>query len=624
MSKKTGSFFEAHIEKIVLAVIGLVCIWLLVTRVIFSPNSVEYDGKKFGAGNIDVYVSKRVEILENKINQKPEEKPPYKPRLDEYLALVDSTVNNVDANIILPQPNKIAEASSKKTYRIPAIGSVSDVKIEHIRAVAYVPTEKINEDNTYDVAEHEPKDIDFVTVEAKFDVAALCKSFFESFAGKDVREEWRDQYLATPVFAAVELERQQQLADGSWGDWQVVPRTQIDHYKKLFEIIEDVKKLPAGGLKVRLLRFRSPEIITELLQPRAYVIASAKEDWFPPSLHKEFIKYQQAVRLQEKREARTIEKETRERDRQQLLTERGSKLTETRTTNPSLSDESRGDATGLWGGTGSSATTTRKMPVMKSGSERPEKTKEAAKPTFDIFSELKKVTIGDKTDFTKMLEPLVLWAHDDAVEPGKIYRYRMRVGVFNPIAGTNQFYKQDEAIKNKVVLWSEFSDTTESVAIPGVQYFFPVEIQEAAKTVTIEVATYALGYWYAKDFMVRIGEAIGKEMGSEANNNVSGIIVPQTINYSTGAVLVDVVPVNDWFRGRTLTGRRYFDMLYTYDGVNIDRMPIRQKYWPEELQAKFGEIKRSVKEPKEPIRDWEAGSGQQKQFIRGLEGGVDG
>ncbi len=37
---KIGSFFEEHIEKIVLGIVGLVCVWLLITRVIFSPNEV--------------------------------------------------------------------------------------------------------------------------------------------------------------------------------------------------------------------------------------------------------------------------------------------------------------------------------------------------------------------------------------------------------------------------------------------------------------------------------------------------------------------------------------------------------------------------------------------------------
>ena len=42
---KIVRFFEEHVEKMVLVVVGLLCAWLLITRVIFSPNSVPWDGR---------------------------------------------------------------------------------------------------------------------------------------------------------------------------------------------------------------------------------------------------------------------------------------------------------------------------------------------------------------------------------------------------------------------------------------------------------------------------------------------------------------------------------------------------------------------------------------------------
>ncbi len=46
MSKKDSNFFEEHVEKIVLVVVGLGCLWLFITRVLLSPIHVEYDNKK--------------------------------------------------------------------------------------------------------------------------------------------------------------------------------------------------------------------------------------------------------------------------------------------------------------------------------------------------------------------------------------------------------------------------------------------------------------------------------------------------------------------------------------------------------------------------------------------------
>ncbi|MHC4559698.1 MAG: hypothetical protein ACYS80_20595, partial [Planctomycetota bacterium] len=58
---KIGSFFEEHIEKIILVIIGLVCVWLLITRVIFSPNEVSYGKDKLSPGAIDDHIYKEAD-----------------------------------------------------------------------------------------------------------------------------------------------------------------------------------------------------------------------------------------------------------------------------------------------------------------------------------------------------------------------------------------------------------------------------------------------------------------------------------------------------------------------------------------------------------------------------------
>jgi hypothetical protein len=80
----------------------------------------------------------------------------------------------VDTRAYLPQPyitSKRVYAGVK--YHLPDIGEVNGVTVEHIRTVAYVPTEEITEQNGYDKVAHEPNDIDLVTVEANFDVEGL-------------------------------------------------------------------------------------------------------------------------------------------------------------------------------------------------------------------------------------------------------------------------------------------------------------------------------------------------------------------------------------------------------------------------------------------------------------------
>ncbi len=106
----------------------------------------------------------------------------------------------------------------------------------------------------------------------------------------------------------------------------------------------------------------------------------------------------------------------------------------------------------------------------------------------DIYRELDEILITGRTNLRRIREPLLFWAHDDTVEPGKSYRYRIRLGVFNPIAGTNKFNEQDEDLKNQIVLWSEFSEVEEIVKVPGTLYFFPRDVKNAAGIVTVDVA----------------------------------------------------------------------------------------------------------------------------------------
>ncbi len=160
----------------------------------------------------------------------------------------------------------------------------------------------------------------------------------------------------------------------------------------------------------------------------------------------------------------------------------------------------------------------------------------------DIYNGLNSILITLRTDLSKMREPLVFWAHDDTAEPKKTYRYRIRLGVFNPIAGTpvlsakaetgaqsfdklrmvsgstvlsgspskDKVEPQDKSRVKNAILWSEFSSPTQTVEIPGVLYFFAKGIQEAARKVTVQVSKYMMGYWHSEDFLVGQGEVIGK------------------------------------------------------------------------------------------------------------------
>jgi hypothetical protein len=328
------------------------------------------------------------------------------------------------------------------------------------------------------------------------------------------------------------------------------------------------------------------------------------------------VEYQKEIDVIARREAAAGRRQEREGERSGRRSRPAG--TETRPTTEGTGGPS---GEGMEGerGPGTPATPARRTPPARSRTdrdserERPQRGSEVSKTIDDVYQELDEISITESTDIAKMDKPLQFWAYDDTVEPGK-YRYRIRLGVFNPIAGTNQFSEQDKSLKNKVILWSKFSDATETVDIPGMLYFFPREIQEATKAVTVQVSRYVLGYWYSKDFTVKQGELIGKvgEYKITEEEEKGGVTIPKTVDYTTGAVVVDIVPVTDWSGGNNLHVNRFYDLLYSSNGKDIERRPIKSKYWTKALQNKFNEINTDEKEPKAPLRAWEgkAGMGQ--------------
>ena len=179
---KIGSFFEEHIEKIVLVIFGLLCVWLMITRVLLSPNKVIYDDAKYSPSAIDERVREEAELLQQRLQEPAEQLDSYQPKAVEFLAMLDSAVSDVDVDLWPPRPYNIASTTDiNRSYRLPYIGEVNDVAVEHIWAVDYCPTARVTEQNPYYNAGHEPNDIDLVTVEAKFDVRGLYERFRENF-----------------------------------------------------------------------------------------------------------------------------------------------------------------------------------------------------------------------------------------------------------------------------------------------------------------------------------------------------------------------------------------------------------------------------------------------------------
>lgn len=706
---KIGRLCENHVEKIVLVIVGAVCVWLFFTRVIFSPNGMALDrtGKVLAPSQIDRYVyEQKAQDLRAKLLQQKKSgaSKTYARRLDGPIDAKDPVIKDV---IGRPLPKgfaglfasplsfinitglaKPASVSSdrlyaERKYRLPVVPDVTDVAVNLIRAAAYVPLQDLTAQVTYDKAAVEPNDIDLVTVEAKFDVAELYRQFQACFAGVDVqKEEWRDPCLAKPIFAAVQLERQELQEDGAWSAWRPLPRSRVEANRDLLKVYERINDLPAGGLDVRLMQFNREDIATGLLQPESYQIASAEEEWFPPSYYGKFKDLQRKTDAEKRRDEK--EKDRKQNDatdaRRQNMTRGGQQgggmygpgqqgtgrgAPGAGRGRPNAQGGMGGDPMnnqrGARGNRGAGAYGPGGDPMMGGRGARGAKrgggmdalygdmygmqgdpSMRRRSSTNEVYWEFSKEMITYREDLSKRDKPLLIWVFDDTVEPGKTYQYRVRLGVFNPVAGTAQLVERNMDKKDQVILWSPYSQVTQPVEVQKMIYLFAKDVQDKASTATVEVARFSQGYWRSQDFQVKLGETIGKEMEPKKEDDkrsrsrmgpgygyppgagpdrITGPRggppmgpggmppgymplgpdqqnVPKVVNYRTGKVLVDLVPVNDWGSAPNLRPRMYHDMLYTEDGTRIEHMPVNAVNWPKDLGAAYQYIQ--TEKHKEP------------------------
>ena len=601
MGRTKSNLVELFVDKAVLAIAAIAALVVLLFFVIGSPNAIEYAGKKLTPGQIDEFINGKAATMQEKLNEEPHIDKDYESKKPIYLDLIKNAVKNVNANINFPLPAYPAGTIiANRKYQLPNIEKIEKPSTATVRMAAFVPTEELSDTVTYNMAETKIADVDLVTAESSINAKNLYGSFKSAFTGKNVPEEWRIEQYVKPVFAKVELQRRTQQSDGSWSQWDQVPQTKICHLKKTLQLPKQANEYE---IQIAMVQFAKTEFRNEILQPPAYDNAIPAKRWLSPSFFNG-------------REKRLV-KEQAEQKKQQLELEKARKLGErsTRTRQPAMRQASSQAQTSQTGDTGGAAgrsetpertkpqTQTRPSLVQR---QLPQRTTapEGTRQSLTEEQQFDEIVLTEKTNPAE-LEKLVFWAHDDTTKPGEKYQYRIRIGVFNPIAGTNWFSQEQKDLQNQTVLFSNFSEPTETIEIPERLYFFATDIREIEKgysvdkTVEIKVARYTLGNWVSKTFSVKNGEQIGTVIDTAETRLKQAGIAIDTIDLSTGAVMVDVRRVTEWVGAGYLRPKEFYEFLYSQTGDSIQTVPIKERYWPDGITKVYKEIEQAEKA--EPI-----------------------
>ena len=123
-------------------------------------------------------------------------------------------------------------------------------------------------------------------------------------------------------------------------------------------------------------------------------------------------------------------------------------------------------------------------------------------------------------------EDIFVWFHDDTVEPGKTYRYKMSYRIRNPLFGLDRVAQNIEATKVFAIA-SPASDWSAPVVIDPISRFFVASgVSSGSNSVRFDVYRWQDGQWQMKQFNASPGDMIG--------------LIDGKIDYQTGWTLADL------------------------------------------------------------------------------------
>jgi hypothetical protein len=161
---------------------------------------------------------------------------------------------------------------------------------------------------------------------------------------------------------------------------------------------------------------------------------------------------------------------------------------------------------------------------------------------------------GEEADSPIITHPddptrVAVWYHDDSVESGKTYRYRMRVKLWNRYWGKLSALQDPDQAK-QTVLVGDWSLPGEAITVTPGTYFFLTRASIDKTSAGVEVYKWLRGRWLKESFDIAVGDVVGgiKEVATGVLDRQTLEEVRQPIDFTTGAVVLDLefdAPVYD-------------------------------------------------------------------------------
>lgn len=140
-----------------------------------------------------------------------------------------------------------------------------------------------------------------------------------------------------------------------------------------------------------------------------------------------------------------------------------------------------------------------------------------------------------------------IWFHDDTVEAGKTYQYRMRVRMWNRYVNQPKSLARAEDAA-KATLEGEWSSPTDPITVAPATHFFVRGMKPDSSAALVEVWKWRRGHWVKQNFEVNVGDVVGgiRKMDpvegelAAGDEKDGGRARKVDVNFETGAIVLDL------------------------------------------------------------------------------------
>jgi len=529
---------EQHVEKFVIVLAVLILLAVIAQQFLTSPNEVKigsatvppaqaYEPVKKAAAVLKAQLESQNPTLPVEFNSAGKDmksefdklvKGGIAPRprigaLGPAVALGATSVKASDAlfaEVVLPQPTPAIAASFWSTIS-------ADETTAYPELAALLPKEQ-------------PFDHPFVSVESSIDIKAFIESLLADPEGpvEAMPQGWWREGIEAVV---VEVEREQMNSDG-WGKGVVLPAMLGRH---LFVVGWNESVKSTSDMQTQLMTARQQA--SEILRP-AFYKTLGNQDWVPPSAAATRTKAGAdpgvLAAKQAELEKIRVDLKTKQDDLAKLPKDEPKKQPEPPKP-PEKSAPGKPPAP--------APKPEPPAPVVNNAAERNRLTnqiKNLESRERLLADEVAKLAPQGAADPAGAAAPLAVasllsqdsvkfWVHDATAQPGERYRYRLRVGVNNPLFGRQALLQQPQQNLAAASIvkspWSEWSNT---VDVDRAEYFFVTSATPDNDLGTARASVELYKFYFGHYRKQTAGMSIGDPLSGSINlpKNLAGAPAP--------------------------------------------------------------------------------------------------